>query len=70
MVIVIGSGFGNPNSNLNKAVCILHSAHIQGYEHYVKCTQPCSGLNSSIVPPAMSKIVEQRGLLNLWMKTG
>ena len=58
MVIFAGNGHGEPSSNLNKAVCISHTANTLG-----------KNMNPTILLPAMGKIVGQTELFNLGMAT-
>ena len=54
MVIVVGNGHGNTNSNLDETDCISH------------CTNTLEkGMNPIILPPAMGKIVGQTRFFSL-----
>ena len=58
MVISIGNEYGYRSSYHEQGFCILHSTNILG-----------KSMNPTILPPAMSKIVGQTGLVNLGMST-
>ena len=44
VIVIVGNGLGNLNTNLDKAVCISYSANTLR-----------KGINPTILPPVMSK---------------
>ena len=58
MNIIVGNQHINPSSNLDEAVYISHGTNILG-----------KGINPTILPQVMGKIMEQNGLFSFNMFT-